>query len=257
MNNYTNSKCKATTGNEHSIKIPRLGKLIHELKTPIHGIKGLSEYLYDHWNSIESDDKKMGILKTIIETGDNLSNIVNHMLQNLDNTEQLEFNFTEVDLVSIIKEAIEKCTNLSSMGTKQLNLNFHSSLEVYLIKGDSFWLGQLLINLITNAINHSNSPDILISLRTENIDENERCIVSVKDNGIGIAKEHLAYIFTPFNNVPGKNTNGYNSTGLGLSICREIVEAHNGQISAFNNEDKGATIEFFFIPTHCESQDQI
>ena len=90
-----------------------------------------------------------------------------------------------------------------------------------------------------NAINYSINGIITVTL----VQNSKECIISIQDEGIGILNEELDSIFTPFNRGSNKDNTG-DGTGLGLTICREIVEAHNGYIKAFNNDGVGATVEF-------------
>ncbi|GAB4162216.1 MAG: hypothetical protein Tsb006_0160 [Rickettsiaceae bacterium] len=225
----------------NSTRVPILSKLSHELKTPIHGISGISSYLQDNWNEM-TEEGKLKCVSAIIEASDSLTSILNSMLDNLHEEEKIKCNFARINLIETIRLAIEKCKNLY-LGQNQLNIIFEPSLEVCKVDADSFWITQLLTNLLSNAIKYANCDRITIYVKTENVGEREYCIVSVQDEGVGIAEEELENIFAPFNRGSMGRLQK-ESTGLGLAICREIVEAHGGRIFAKNNPDKGVTIEF-------------
>jgi len=220
-----------------------LSKLGHELKAPIHGIGGISSYLLDNWSSL-SDSEKKKYLSALIETSDNLTSILNSVLINQKDKDAIEFNFERIDLIQTMKHTVEKCKNLYLTKNK-ITIGFEANDEKCYMMADKFWISQLLSNLISNAVNYSNQGKITVSARLDKVDKIDSCLISVKDEGIGIAKEELGSIFDPF--IRGSISREINGNGLGLTICREIVEAHDGKIFASNNSDIGSTI-VFYIP---------
>jgi signal transduction histidine kinase len=223
------------------IRVSILSKLSHELKTPIHGISGISSYLLDNWSNLSDSDKKK-YLSSLVEASSHLTSLLNSMLTNSSDKDEIEFNFEKIDLIETIKYAVEKSRNLNFTKNK-ITIDFETKdKECYTI-ADKFWITQLLSNLISNAVNYSDQGKITISAQLVKIDSIDSCLISVKDEGIGIAKEALNTIFDPFNR--GSIGQEIKGDGLGLTICREIVEAHDGKIFASNNPDIGSTIEFF------------
>ncbi|MES2395976.1 MAG: ATP-binding protein [Bacteroidota bacterium] len=109
-----------------------------------------------------------------------------------------------------------------------------------IIYGDFVLIGQLFQNLIENAIKFKgdNDPKVFISAKKEN----NEYLFSVKDNGIGMKKEYLDKIFVIFQRLNNKEK--YPGTGIGLAICKKIVERHNGKIWVESEEDKGSTFYF-------------
>ena len=217
-------------------KVSILPKLSHELKTPIHGIKGIASFLRDNWSALE-EKNKLKYIDVIIEAGDNLSLILSSMLDNLDNKEEINFKFIEKDLIAIIKSTVDKCKNLYS-NRSEFNIVFESTIARCLATVDEFWINQLIINLISNAINYNKEGKIEVFIKLETIKDIDHCVILVKDEGKGVDQKDLAGIFDPFNRGSQDNSdvNGSAGTGLGLAICREIVEAHGGKISADNTE---------------------
>ena len=140
--------------------------------------------------------------------------------------------------------SIEKFKNLHAKNSN-INIELECSMDQFFANVDEFWYRQLLTNLISNSINYSDndSSTITIKLALEQADKCNKCIVSVKDQGIGIPESELKTIFEPF--TRGSKKNNYSKgTGLGLTICKEIVETHGGTILALNNSDVGTTIKF-------------
>ena len=224
-------------------KISTLSKLSHELKTPIHGIAGISNHLLQYWDRTDEQGKKK-CLKAIVEASDTLASIVNSMLDKRSDEGNINFNYAEIDLVQLVKSSIEKCINLY-LNRSELNIIFDSILSECIMNVDTFWINQLLINLMSNAINGSRYCKMIVSMKLEEVDGLNKCTISVKDEGVGIPQENLVKIFQPF--YRRSNLAGSRGTGLGLAICREIAEAHGGKIFASNNIDKGSKIEFYLI----------
>ena len=100
-----------------------------------------------------------------------------------------------------------------------------------------------MTNLLTNSLNYSDKGTITVNIGSKIIKNAEHLIISVIDEGVGIPESELASIFTPFNRSSRTNESTEGS-GLGLSICREIVQAHGGIITAMNNDKIGSTVEF-------------
>ncbi len=228
-----------------SESIPFLLKLVHELKTPIHGINGISSYLKDNWDKLDDQTRHKNII-TICDASENLSRLVNTLLNKANNYKQLDFNFKKIDLVKITESAIKVCKNLY-IGKKDIKIKLENQKSQILAMADPFWYNQLLTNLISNSIYYSTKGTITVELSLATINGIENCTASISDEGIGIPSEELDSIFIPFNRGSKENTY-HHGNGLGLAICQEIVEAHGGTISASNNKKVGSTIQFS-IPT--------
>jgi signal transduction histidine kinase len=106
------------------------------------------------------------------------------------------------------------------------------------ILGDAGRLAQVLENLISNAVKYAPDSDIAISARKEK----EFAVISVKDHGPGIPEQYLGHLFERFYRIPNQAPNVHGS-GLGLYICKQIVEAHHGYISANSIEGKGTSFD--------------
>ena len=224
-----------------NVVVSILSKLSHELKTPIHGVKGISSYLLDNWDNLSNSEKNK-YLSVLVETSDNLTSLLNSILTNQSDKDAIEFNFEQIDLIQTIKNTVEKSKNLNLTKNK-ITIGFETNDEKCYTMADKFWISQLLSNIIFNAVNYSNHGKIIVSARLDKVDEIPVCLISIKDEGIGIAKEELSSIFEPF--IRGSSNQEIDGDGLGLTICREIVEAHKGKIFALNNSDISSTIAFY------------
>lgn len=233
-----------TTGVEKD-GVSFLLKLSHELKTPIHGIGGISAYLSDNWEELDDTTRRKSVA-AISSASENLAKLVDSLLDNTIDQEHINFEFVELDLVKVTESVVETCKNLH-INKNDIHIKLENQVDQCLSKADPFWYGQLLTNLLSNSINYSTKGTIIVKFSTIEINGVHNCVVSVQDEGIGIPDEELDAIFAPFNRGSGENLYS-EGTGLGLAICREIVEAHGGVISASNNQEIGSTVEFS-IPT--------
>ncbi|RTK93342.1 MAG: HAMP domain-containing histidine kinase [Rickettsiales bacterium] len=234
------SDAKENKTNEAEIKVSILSKLSHELKTPVHGIKGVANYLHDNWQKMD-ENNKLKCVKAIIEVSDNLTTILASIVENIDNQENIKFNFVDTDLIKVIKTAIQKCKNLY-LNQEGFNIILNTELISCPAYIDEFWINQLIINLLSNAINYNERGIINVDAKIKMHKNIEHYVITVKDEGVGVDQKYLNSIFDPYNKGEINNIKE-GSTGLGLTICREIVEAHKGKILAYNSET-GFTIEF-------------
>lgn len=232
----TNAKNNIATPSMQDI--PVFSKLGHEMKVAVHGINGVSSYTYNNWNVIDEDVKKNN-LKVIMDTSNNLRDLLESLLTSGDRMQKLEFSFQNIDIVNATKMATTYFQDLNAIN-EQIEIKFESEIKECFVSADQFWIVQLLTNLLSNAINYSANGSITVGLHKDA----EKCMISVSDEGVGIPEDELDSIFEPFQSGSNESTKEYNSTGLGLAICREIVEAHGGTIHATNNELAGSTVEF-------------
>ncbi|MDG1436814.1 MAG: HAMP domain-containing sensor histidine kinase [Rickettsiaceae bacterium] len=216
-------------------------KLSHELKTPIHGISGISAYLNNNWNELNDDTRRKG-LEAITVASESLVTLVDSLLNKRHNQEKIDFDFQKVDLVKIAKEIVVTCQNLY-INKKNIEIKLETDIAECVSMADAFWYGQVLTNLISNSVNYSQKGTISVKLSTDKINGIDYCSVLVQDEGVGIPEGELDTIFIPFNR--GSRDNLYfKGSGLGLAICQEVVEAHGGTISASNNKKIGVTVDF-------------
>lgn len=210
----------------------------HELKTPITTIKGYAQILEKHFSEIR-DTKASYFLSNINTQIDRLVALINDLL---DVTKiqagKLNFYIKEFDLDNLIRKIIIDF---------QYIIDKHEIIKKGEIKkkvfADEYRIGQVLINLITNAIKYSKEGNkIIVGVKSNN----NKVTVSVKDFGIGIAKRNQAKIFDRFFRL-GERTSSSSGFGLGLYIAKEIVERHHGKIWVKSQKGKGSTF-YFTLP---------
>lgn len=201
----------------------------HELRTPIQPILGLSQALRD--NSGPAD--RLEFLDAIVRNARRLHKLSEDILQvSRIESNLLKLNCEEFDLAETIDDIIKAAenSNLRNGGVK-----FTARVKKIRVFGDRNKIGQVIGNLVDNAMKFTTRGTITVEARKTG----ERVTVSVKDSGRGIHPDLRPRLFTKF---ASKSDGG---TGLGLYICKNIVEAHGGKIYAENNRGaKGATFSF-------------
>jgi len=215
----------------------------HEIRTIIHGISGLSQFISENWGLLDDAELRKHI-NSISENSIRLKNFMDELLDLLKfNIDKNRANFVEINLVNSVNQVIEQCKKLF-LFNKDVKIIFnHGEIRKAIIYGNTIMIDQLLFNLFTNAIKYTNQGFINVNLSFVN-DDILGWKVSISDEGIGIEDDELKSIFELF--VRGSRTShGSIGTGLGLNLCNEIVLNHKGTIWAENNNGKkGATFNF-------------
>jgi two-component system phosphate regulon sensor histidine kinase PhoR len=216
--------------------------MTHELKTPISTISLASQMLQDG-TIINTPKTVEHVSKVINEESKRLSFQVEKVLQMaVFNEGRLKMRFREFN----IHETITTVLNNFDIRIKNKKgaLNADLKASETLIKGDEVHITNVMFNLLDNAMKYSTgNPEITVS--TE--DKNDHIVVMVKDNGIGIPKEHQSQIFDRFYRVPTGNVHNVKGFGLGLSYVKQVIDMHNGKIKVDSAVNKG-TVFSIFLP---------
>jgi two-component system, OmpR family, phosphate regulon sensor histidine kinase PhoR len=216
------------------IKNDFINNMTHELKTPISTISLASQMLRDNSvnNSTSAIERISGV---IFEESKRLSMQVEKVLQMaVFNEGRLKMKFKTFDMNELIETAVQNFE--IRVQSKNGTITYENLAEVKTIYGDQVHITNVLFNLLDNAVKYS-KDEPYIEVVTEN--RNDKLIVSVKDNGIGIAKEHQKQIFERFFRVPTGNVHDVKGFGLGLHYVFKIVEAHSGTIDVESTLNKG------------------
>ena len=210
-----------------------IGVASHELKTPVTSIKAYSQILEALFKK-SGDTKSAELVGKMNMQVDRLTTLIVDLLDfNRIEGNQLKFREESYDLNELIAELTEELQRTTQQHTIITQLD-HSVL----MKGDRYRTGQVLSNLLGNAIKYSPKASEVI-VRTAM--EKKNVVISVQDFGVGIEKEHLNLVFERFFRVAEPVINTFSGLGLGLYIASEIVRRQNGKIWVTSEKGKGST----------------
>lgn len=221
---------------KEKFKTSLLRGLSHDIKTPLTMIQSGSNFLVDSFNQID-DESKLGIIKDIYSQSNDLSRFVNNLLDMTrlsSGSAILNRKYEPVDeiLAEVKEKVVKRLDNIS--------LNIEQSKDCLMVYVDASLLIQIFLNLIENVVVHAKTATLINILYYE---KDDQIIFKVEDNGEGIKEEILDKIFEDYYSLTSKQDK-QRSYGLGLSICKSIIENHGGYIKAYNSVNGGAIFEF-------------
>jgi signal transduction histidine kinase/CheY-like chemotaxis protein len=214
---------KITAEDSNKAKSEFLAVMSHEIRTPLNAILGMTEVVLEN----NSDSEQDRYLKVIEKSGNNLLSLIEDILD-LSHIEagQITLENKIIDIAELTKEAID--IHSQNAKNKGLHLLLHVSPEVpNNILGDKKRLRQVLLNIIGNAVKFTDKGTVELRVL---LPCDDTIKFSVFDSGIGVSKEKQQHIFEPFSQVDSSNTRRHGGVGLGLSICKRLVDVMNGKI---------------------------
>jgi signal transduction histidine kinase/ligand-binding sensor domain-containing protein/CheY-like chemotaxis protein len=230
---------QATAAN--SAKSTFLAAMSHELRTPINGVMGMASLLSE--TPLTGEQKEYA--NAILSSGQSLLGVVNDIL---------DFSRIEAGNIELEEHCFELRTcledvlglfgpKISESGIELLYL-IEETVPAFVI-ADSLRLGQILTNLVGNAVKFTHRGEVIVQISLASCLENEmRLRFTVTDTGIGIPENQQANLFKPFHQLDASITRRYGGSGLGLVISERLVKTMNGKIDVFSEAGKGTTFNF-------------
>lgn len=220
-------------------KMDLLLHMSHEIRNPLTAIKG---FLYI-FSRTSLSPRQTEMLGSITLSSDMLLLTLNDTLDaaKMENNE-FKINSEPFNADYALKEIIESMEFSATKKKLTIQYNFEGDKQVVLL-GDSFRLKQIMVNLLSNAIKYTNTGGITVNAKLSTVKQRNRLEVSITDTGMGISQEQQTNLFSKYYQT--NSAKGKNGTGLGLYICKQMVELQEGEISVKSHAGEGSTFQFY------------
>ncbi len=223
----------------NKLKNQYLGMTAHDLRNPIGNILMYAEFVLENKENFENEELHQ-VVNAIRQSSEYMLGIIDELLNVVKlESAKIELRLKEVDVNALVKETIEVNRLLADKKNIAINLQFLNNLRLLSI--DDIKIKEVCNNLLTNAIKYS-YPNTTVNISLFETDTD--FVFSIKNNGPIIPSDKIKFIFTPFASIGVKPTGAEKSHGLGLSIVKQIVAAHQGKIWVESKEAIGTTFAF-------------
>jgi nitrogen-specific signal transduction histidine kinase/CheY-like chemotaxis protein len=241
---YELLKSKEKANESDKLKAAFLSIITHELRTPLNGILGFTELLKTDFEGSEHFE----IIEHLDKSGKRLLGTINSIIDlSLIETNKSEINKQPVDLKDLVSEKTQPY--IAYAQSKRLDFKIDFRDENLMARTDERMLGHVISNLLDNAVKYTEAGGITVSLQAVENKHRTKALIKVSDTGIGIDKKDFTKIFEKFR----QGSEGYNRTyegmGIGLSICKTIIEMLDGEIWVESESGKGSVF-YLQIPAY-------
>jgi len=232
-----------------------LANMSHEIRTPMSAIIGLSTLL----DSTSLSPRQRDYNNKLKSSAVNLIGIIENIL-----------DYSKIDAKKMTVENIEfdlndvlfNLSNVVSLRAKEKNIEFIFSIEPSLPKsfiGDQLRLGQILVNIVTNAIKFTEEGQVVLKIESIDIDGKYHLSFSIIDSGIGLTESEKNEILSPFTQADSSFTRRYGGTGLGLTITNRLVRLMGGELNIKSEKNVGSTFSFALplVPVENEQEQTV
>ncbi len=217
-----------------------IANMSHEIRTPMNAIIGMADLCL----STSLNNRQRNYIEKIKLASDSLLHIINDILD----FSKIEAGKLEIESIAFAIESVfDQLTGIVALRAEAQGIELSYDIEdnSHLLLGDPLRLGQVLMNLVGNALKFSSGGNVAVSVKV--LERNEKEIelqFSVSDAGIGMSAEQIETLFQPFTQADVSTTRRYGGTGLGLSICRHLVGMMDGCLWVESQLGKGSTFHF-------------
>lgn len=224
-----------------------LGRLSHEVRTPLNAVIGMADALVHNCK----DDTIRPQLLLIQNSAEKVMEMVDGTLEHTKLADDaVELNLRECSPGDLVTTVCQKWKDKAALENTHLSFAIHPDVPE-MMEFDDYRYEQCLSNLLSNAIKFTPGGKVNVILAPKGNGHKRQLVLAVRDNGIGMTKESLSYIFQPFKQADKSISGRFGGTGLGLSIVKDLVELMGGRINVTSEYGKGTVFAITFpIPTH-------
>lgn len=219
-----------------------MSNMSHELRTPLNAIIGTTHLLQQEHERLQKDEH----FSILLDSSKHMLHLVNEVLDfNKLDEGKLELILSPFDLTEVLRQAADTVTTTIQQKNISLVLDTGSLPKNKKVVGDEMRLKQVILNLLSNAAKFTEAGSVTVRAQVNHLTDTVANIYfAVVDTGIGIPAEKKDLIFDSFTQADAETTRKYGGSGLGLSICKELVRKMGGQLQVNSQPGKGSTFYF-------------